>query len=187
MRTIKPRREVKYCDSIFSLATIGNAGVSLLCNDMQQGTNAQTRLGQQIYVVGLRVVFYFILNSSATIGDFCRFIIFKDSQPDGATYGNADLLNNITTTQTTYSALNVANGRRFKVFYDRIIALGASGPEVARVKKYFKLSFPVKYANTNVGDITDITSNALFCSFYSYDNTNKCSVEGTARLRYIDA
>lgn len=172
--------ERKYLDSTFN-TTVSTTENFQLLNGMTQGTSGITRTGQSIKIVSCFVRFYMTMNSAATTTQV-RIFILKDSQPNAAVPTAANLLQDST---NILSPLLIAFGRRFKIFYDRMIRLDTNKLN-QELKYYLRLRFHTEYGTGNTGTISDISKNSLYIMLVSDQAVNLPTVQFWARVRFID-
>lgn len=173
--------EFKYVDHVATI-TPSTTATLLALNDMAQGDTSSTRDGQSILMKSVYLQFTSTINASG-VATFIRCILFLDSQANASIATVATLLLNAT---DVTSPLLIGSGNRYKVLYDRRIALTSAGRQGAISKCYKRLNIHTKYNTGNAGTIADIVSNSLVLLFMSNEATNTPSISYSARLRFID-
>jgi len=114
-----------------------------------------------------------------------RLMLVLDKQSNGATPGWTDIL----VQKNVYSPRNLANRKRFKIMWNKLIATNSTTCTRA-LKMYmrFKKRLVTDYNAGNAGDITDVATNALFFIVLgTYPNAgDHLHFHYYGRLRYQD-
>lgn len=190
--------------------TIGssNAVIKLL-NGLKLGTAAFNRIGNKIAMKSLYWSVAFGLSAVdadpavdlSNLDVPLRTMVVYDKQPNGATFVLGDLLsafsgldNTTARTIDVNSPNNLNNRDRFIVLSDKRYILSSASTTGRLIKKYKRLNTAVSYkSGATVGDITDITSGALF--FLCWVDADMAGVtdpswivnmRGDIRLRFQD-
>lgn len=212
---ISVSKEFKFKDTDLTQLTLnsgsGNAQL-FLCNGLKLGTAAFNRIGNKITMkalywsitFGVKTLFPDITSANQThvTNIPMRFMVVYDKQSNGAAFTLADLLSNVvgvdnTTSRTIdqNSANNLNNRERFIVIADKRFNLQSGGPSTKIIKKYKRLNTSVAYkSGATVGDITDITSGAVYALYwrdgpipnFTENPTVDVAADGLMRLRYSD-
>lgn len=127
--------------------------------------------------------------TSGTGIDQChRYMLVLDRQVNGVAAAIGDILS----AGTIYAMRNLANRKRFKILWDKCYNLNSAGESGSQrmIKPYFKFKKPLKvdYNTGNVGDITDVASNAVYFIALSQvgAGTTAGFCTGFVRIRFTD-
>lgn len=173
--------EKKYID-IITNTTATQTGAFVLLNGCQTGTTAITRNGQSIKIVSIYINTLCSINTSAST-TYIRAVLLLDKQPNGATPSQLDVFKN---SSSVLSPLNISNSKRFKILAELRTTLSINGREMSRMKRFKKCRIHVEYNTGNVGDITDINTNAIYLYYMSDQSVNNPVFDFTSRVRFID-
>lgn len=183
----------------------------ILLNGLKLGTAAFNRIGNKISMKSL----YWSLNYGLKGVDAdpgtdtenytvpVRAMIVYDKQANGAAPVIGDLLSAFTGVDNstarpidTNSPNNLNNRERFIVVMDKRFILSTGGASGRHIKKFKRLNTSVAYkSGATVGDVTDITSGALyFITYRDADFAGALATDGTfavnmsmdIRLRFQD-
>lgn len=113
--------------------------------------------------------------------------LLYDKQPNGSTPAFADVYQ--TGSPAVSERRDLDWSRRFRTLWSSRFTMGATNvdPSSTRViEKYIRLHHPTRYQTDN-GDITDITSGALFLLLQSTDTVDGVNVVLNMRVRFQDA
>lgn len=152
-------------------------------NLIDQGTTDITRIGRQIKITRVNIKGVFAINASATM-TFVRVLVLIDKQVNQATFSASDLLFDTSANDNCVSLINLDNKGRFKILYDKIIALSPSNA-VGKFNYNKMMNLPIVYDNTGNG-VADLTQKSLYLCFVSNEATNTPAVTLHARVRYVD-
>ncbi len=188
--------EVKFHDVNLDDALIAATGtVTASINLIAQGTTESERDGRKCTIKKIGWNYSIILPeidavATAATGDTVRVIMFLDKQANGAAATTGDILES-TDYQSFY---NLANGSRFKIYYDkthsinyRTLASDGAGV-VSSAKVVLNSSFskmcniPLEFDATT-GAITEIRSNNLGVLLISQDGV--ATFDSKIRLRFV--
>lgn len=106
--------ELKYFDTAATGALADTTGAISVLNAMQQGTDANTRVGKQIYMKSVHLQGTINSRTSSTSPSFVRIMLVWDAQPNNTLAAVTDILS----TSTSLSELNLNNRERFTVLRD---------------------------------------------------------------------
>lgn len=173
--------EKKFIDSTVSAQNITNTGALSLLNGVTTGDSMSTRDGQSIKCISILFSGKMRLTSVANVMQV-RLIIFRDMQANGAAPAATDLLVSASVT----SALNLSNGKRFSVLYDRRFTLEPNGDQGAFAHFFRKLNFHTRFNTGTAGTIADIQTNSLYLLYLSDEATNYPLLTSDCRVRFID-
>ena len=160
-----------------------------LLNGLQKGTNNTNRVGDSIKVKSIEVKSGTYLTSSFT-GLYMRVrrIIFIDLQPNAGVPTQASLLENVLS-DWTYAFKNLDNKKRFVILKDDVVTMSPNTNAAIQFPDYYyKMNMHTAYDSSNSGDITDISTNAIYIAYMSNSSsgTQDPSVISNQRIRYID-
>lgn len=177
---------MKYFDITENVA-IDTAGAVECLNDMQNGTSAITRLGNQIKIWSFEIKATSKVTDTTGVAQTHRYCLVLDKQPNGVLADHDD----VWVDGLVMGLRNLDNRKRFKILMDKIVNLSAWGQSGALItwSKYipFKKPILVEYNSTNGGDIGDIITNALlFFSLGNYSATFSGNLTARIRIRYTD-
>jgi len=188
--------EWKFKDFPWVNTTIDWNGAVACINGLQLGTSAVTRVGMKVAfrTIEFRIDSY---AGAAGIDSTIRCIVFLDKQANGADPGATAALTVGALLQggEVRSPRNLSNRNRFKILFDKAWTVSAVGKDNANkcYKKYARFSRPIvtEYNAGNIGDITDIATNAIHVAFISTVDSaaaanTKPEVYPYFRLRYTD-
>lgn len=133
------------------------AGTFTLLNGMTSGTSANQRIGRSIL---LKTVYVCENFDSAAGGSFTRTILFYDTATNGATPTAAQLLEDVTSMQTT--PLNEDNKWRFKVLFDCVMTVETGSTNPACFREEIPIWQNTIFNANNFGDVRDIATGGLF-------------------------
>jgi len=141
--------------NLFSVGTI------LPITDIAIGDSASTRTGNSIFARSLFLNLLIKSNSTNLNTQFCRVILFTDTQQlQDTTPAVTDVL----TTATPNSTLNPNTAGRFKVIKNWQFYINQTTKPAFQIKKYTKLWHHVKY---NGSSNTDIQRGGLYLLYLS--------------------
>lgn len=159
------------------------AGVLDLLNGMNKGDNINNREGQQIKTMSILFRATININSLAT-ATAVRIMLVVDSQPNGAAFTVANLLEN--TVQVIQSPINIGNKRRFLVLFNKVLTLSINGRRKAYFNYFKKVMLKTVFNNGNAGDETDITTNTIYFVAFSDESANQPTINYYSRIRFVD-
>jgi len=167
-------------------------------NGLLLGTSAETRVGQKIMIKNWQLRLNAVgpqgAASPTVTSTFLRCMVIWDVQPNGVLLGVNDVLQD--PVDTVRSPIYMGNSLRFKILYDEVLPMGVQfsvgqtlPPNFQQwIKKYQKVNLETRYADSNNGDITDITTGALVLLLLSdnADAANNVTVNAWTRIRFYD-
>ncbi len=166
-------------------ATIPDAtGTIQQLTNINQGDTTNTRDGAQVKLTSIFIRGNIKQNASAT-QTVVRLMLVLDKQTNQTIYTLADLLQDVTASDSVLSVNNLDNKHRFIVLWDRSFSLSDSGRQVIAFKFHKKLNLKIRYDNTGNG-IADLTSYSLSLVRLSDEATNVPSLRSITRIRYVD-
>jgi len=171
-------REKKFYDINTASYACNTTGSFTLLHIPQLGSDYNNRIGRKTLLKSLYIRGYCYIDPAAAIStnvvcqtQLCRFIIFVDNQPNGATPSVTDLL----TESLPQSQLNPNNRDRFKIIKDKQFVFDpvyqVDTATQARcnwnrttypIKIYKKLNIETVFNGTNGSTIGDINTGALY-------------------------
>lgn len=170
--------EWKYIDNVWSTAvnlTYATPNFQLL-NGLQVGTGPNQRIGRQVTVRSIQLAYSCqVPTSSPNIGSV-RVMCYVDRQCNGTI--PATLASSILEVDPLHLApRGMDSRRRYKILYDRLHDLSAlttgGNLSITSARWYYKFRRPleVNYNAGNVGNATDIVTNAIwFVMFFSINS-----------------
>lgn len=173
--------EFKYND-IKDTSTINTTGLFFLLNGLMLGDTSSSRDGRQIRIKSNQVNLKLTMHPSAT-NTTIRIIYFMDKQANASAPTTAMLLEDANVPIT--SPRNLDNRKRFVILKDEYVCLNVEKSETV-FEWYKKLDFRTIYDSSNVGDITDITTNSFYLFLVCDDGTNTPTYALYNRIRFID-
>jgi len=187
--------EKKNIDVTWPAATLNSAPSLTLLNPLVTGATAADRIGRRVDIrsIFLTCAIAYGTRTAVPAGSgFCRFVVVQDKQPNGV----APAITEIFANADCSAPMNLGNSRRFKVLADIVVDRAISNNyEGTFVKRYIKCNIRTEYKDgAGNGDITDITTNALFLVAWSADisaasntiDTNPLIFSGKIRTRFVD-
>lgn len=182
-RAFNKRLERKYIDNNTSTA-VTSTGYFTLLNGCQEGTGSINRVGDSIFMKSVQVSGY-VSNSDNASRIFFISLLY-DKQPNGSTPAFTDVY---TGSPFVAERRDLDWSRRFRTLWSwrfTLAPLGVDSTSLRVIDKYIRLRHPTRY-QTNNGDITDITSGALFLLLQSSDPTDGVPTVLNMRVRFQDA
>lgn len=198
-RRYAPSTEKKFHDFNIDDAIIASAGwtVQAVMLTIPEGNGEQARVGRKITLTNINWRWNLRLPTSTTAAsgsDVVRMVVVLDKQCNGALAPSTELF-----ADDVFNTFNdLANTRRFRVLYDRMFTLNASGAGTSaggvdltgdtRVAGtwYKQVNIPIEYDSSVItGIIGTVRSNNLV--MYTISLNNVCALDSRFRVRYIDA
>ena len=178
--------EFKFVDVTVG-ADINTTGFVHLLNGMTRGDDISQRIGREVTLRSVQMTYQIGSKNNTGLDQYVRAMLVYDSQANG---GPTPLISDILSASNTYAHRNLENRHRFKILYDRTIALNASGePGSRRVLKFYRrLNHPVTFNGNTGGTIADIQTGALYFAAISSNPAGATDAFGLmqARVRYQD-
>ncbi len=182
--------EFKFVDTLINI-TLSPAGTVTLLNGLQKGTGISNRIGRSIKVKSVDLKFRVFKDSTNTSpAEIVRCMLVLDTEPKATQLTLAEVLHNVTSVQQALSPRNLDNRKRIVILKNWVFPLGlvgTSAPTNVFRKHYKESNYHTIYDASDVGDITDITSGALY--FISMSNeaaTGPANLVMFNRIRYLD-
>jgi len=187
--------EWKYVDTTIASVTFGNPNpIRQLLNGLQVGSGVGQRIGRQVSIRSVEMVYDIDGEIGITTPNHCRVVLFYDKQANGAAPTWADLYE---TTSYTITARRLDNRKRFKILMDKHVLISGNGQLGADViptkfcdKKFLKFRTPLQttFNAGSAGTIADISTNSLYL-FAITDvavPTKQAILAAYIRVRYTD-
>lgn len=167
----------------YTANTIGTSATIQNVNIIDQGTVVTQRIGNQVKIISHYINSLFTINASATNTQI-RFMVVLDKQVNGATFAIGDLLRDTSATDILVSSMDIDNGKRFKILYNKLFLLSPEFPS-KQIKYFKKHSLKIKY-DGNTSSVADQTTNGLYIVFFSNESTNQPAITLSSCIRYVD-
>ncbi len=149
------------------------------------GDTKVLRNGDNIKIESIHIKGLLLINASSA-NSHIRVMLVYDKQTNGAIYTLANLLEDVTISDSVVSALNTDNKYRFNILYDKIHTLNReSGAQSKTFEIFRKVNKPIRYS-TAAGDITDLRSGSYSLVMLQDIVTNEPTTTVFARLIFID-
>lgn len=178
--------EKKWVDKINLTQAVSSTAAIVHLLDLQQGTGAETRIGDQVKLMSMYLRMRLIQNQAATLTS-SRVMIVRDSQCNGAAFVISDLLEQTGSANAMLaSPLNLKNKHRFKVLFDRLDDFVVGQITALKNFTWFQSLDDLIRFKSNNGDVTDIASASYFLVFISTEPTNTVSAAYQMRTRFVD-
>lgn len=174
--------EFKTHDVSHTEGALAQTAEGFLLNGLAKGDNYNTRDGRQVRWKSIQIDGYFLQHSSASNTNM-RVVLVIDKQPSEVEPAFLQIYD--TESETSHRKLD--NRKRFVILRSFNMILSTQGDKAMKNFKIFrKLDMKTVYDASNTGDISDISSNALYLFFVSNQPTNRPSVQFNSRMRFID-
>lgn len=158
-----------------------------ITNSITTGDGASNRQGEKIFPVNLHGIVTYTGNSaSSNLDERCRIIIFAWREvPD---LPNEPILSQILETPSNpYSAFNLSNRNRFKVFYSRKFTLSNDSTNPQFIKT-FKIYIRLRRMGLITYDGATPLRNQIFVYYISTNDTlNEPTFQSYLTFRYNDS
>lgn len=158
----EPTNEIRFDPSqSFMTDTLANSFQATDLTNITQGTQVNQRLGDHIYMCGLKAKLTYCNNLGR--GRLMRVMIVRDLRPAGFTLNTSTWANlyrgqgsgTVPATRYATDAVCVLNHIQLKILYDKVINIPAADFQQRYTKDIdLKLSEHVKYNFADAGDIT---------------------------------
>lgn len=177
-----PKVEYKNQDVQISQNPVITPNGAILLNGISQDVSADGRIGTHYTIKTIQFKLKYTLNASAT-DTIVRTVIFWDKQANGLT---PTVSGNLFVGESVTSLKQPFNAYRYRILYDKNVALCTNGVTETYRQYYKRLTLKVLCNNGTAGDITDIRTGALYILFISDEATNTPTVSGSVRIWYTD-
>lgn len=168
--------------------TVGDSMHAELLNGLSKGTNNNQRMGDSIRIKSIEVNSYAYKNSNFTgIYQRVRRVILLDLQSNAAAPTQNQIFDQAAN-EPTLEFRNLDFKKRFVILKDDVVQITQNDPVAAFPKYYYQMNMHTSYDASDNGDVTDISSNAVYVIFISTEGTaaDEPSVVSNHRVRYID-
>ncbi len=166
---------------IATTGVISSTPTITLLNGLAVGDDFDERDGRQVRFKSIQISIGSTMHATPLDTEI-RIWIVIDKQPNETTMVFADYMDNPNST----SFRNLDQRKRFVTLYDEVQLLSVGRGTTMLNNWYSKLDMITVYDASVVGDITDITTNALYLILFSNQASNTPSVARTIRVRFID-
>jgi len=177
--------ELKSVDSTVNIAADSTGGVQLL-NGIARGDEISERNGRQVTLKSIEMRLRCKASNGSGIDQQHRVIVVYDRQTNAAAAGIADVLSSA----NVLYPRNLENRRRFRILFDRIIQLNASGEPNSEkmIKWYRRLNHPVTFNAGDAGTVADITTGSLYFMVLGTEAPGGTAgyASGRVRVRFDD-
>lgn len=177
--------EFKFHDVQLTNETIPIIPLITQISNIALGDTDVTRDGSQIKAVRLNIKWTVQVNATAATQNRMRIMVVQDKQTNGAIYTDTDLLQDVSAQDGIVSMNNLDNKFRFRVLFDRRIAVSSDGTATKFVSFNKKLQMKIRF-DADAAAITSLTSNSISVLMLSNHATLTPSVTMFSRLRYVD-
>ncbi len=172
--------EFKVID-VVTASVVTTTPVIAVINACVQGDDFDQRDGRKVRFKSVSIKLHIRMHATPT-SDTLRIMLVIDKQPNEIVMVIGDLLNNT----DPEGQRNLDQRKRFTILRDDTITLD-TGQGILRMWEYYKkLDMITIYDDSNAGNITDITTNALYLVLFGTEATNGMTIGRTTRLRFID-
>ncbi len=151
-----------------------------------QGDGGAEREGNSIVIKSLSLKLGVEMNTSQTQGNLSRFMIVQDNSVNGAQFTGGELLQIDGISQNIVSALNLDNSQRFRVLWNKVVALAPNGVEAAYREKFMKFNLKARYSGT-AANISGIKTHGLFFVHMSDLASDFNTLTYDIRIRFADS
>ena len=188
--------EIKNIDTGLAGTNLTSSGGMTLLNGCSEGTDIGNRVGRKIEMTSATVSF----SVAATIttlstasypqeANWIKVALVYDKQSNTIAPNFSDIFTVSATTRAPYGQRDVNYTDRFDVLKTWNLQICAQGPNAAyAIDEYIPMKLPVKYDASNAGNITDITSGALYLVYCDSNQVagNYTVLNGQCRVRFRD-
>lgn len=180
--------EWKFVDTAIAGQAIYTTSQRQLLNGLTQGSAANNRIGQKILVQSIEARLFCLVYGASSVYNVCRFFFVWDKQANGIACSTADILD----ADSVTGLRNLTNRHRFKIVLDKTFVTSAYNVlgclRSFHVYVKFKRPVSVDYNNASTGNISDISTNALYLFTYGAATTAATghTLTGQVRIRYTD-
>lgn len=164
--------------------SVSQSGSISALSALSQGDNINARIGDSILAKYLNIRYTWVMDSTIPT-TLCRLMVFQDTMSLGTIPAASDVLEVTGTPPGVVSLLKISNALqgRFKILYDKSVALSAQGPACFITDEIIPINDHIKYTST-AG--TDEGRNMLYALFICNVSSNLPSLTLTTRLAYYD-
>jgi len=185
-------QELKVVDTAVANYALTTTGSVTLINGVATGTDFTNRIGRKVCWKSILIQGVTVPEDGGVAGTLGRIMLVYDSQPNGALPAVTDVL----LTATSLAPLNLNNRDRFRVLWDKRVAMGyfdttatqsVADRTTIEVRKYRKCNLETVFDGTTAA-IGDIQSGSIFMLTISNQPTGTgYNLSATLRLRFTDS
>ena len=179
------RVEFKAVDTSVNIACDTTGAVALL-NGIARGDDINERVGRRVVLRSIEMRVQSVVTATTGVDQNHRVLIVYDRQTNATALTVADVL----TAVDINSPRNLTNRSRFKIIYDSLHHLNASGESGAhKVLDWYKpLWLPVTFNSGDAGTVADIQTGSLYLVVVGNRSAgaDAGAVGGRFRVRYTD-
>lgn len=178
--------EFKVLDELHNIQPGTTPVLTAPLNRCQQGSDNVNRVGDSCRFKSIEIKGRY-LAASAARGAHVRFIVFIDKDANGAVPAFTDVLHNSGSGNYSYTPRNLDNRKRFIILKDMNLYVGALGSDrdIVPFEFYKKLDMHTIY-DGNIGDVTDLSTNAIYVMYTTDLTVAPPYLTYTSRLRFLD-
>lgn len=175
--------EKKFIDTTSTVATSTTPTIAPLTL-VAEGDDYNQRNGRSIKLKSLQCRYYLNANASATQSYMVRVLIFIDKDSRGSAPTSSELLQDNTNFN---SPINLNNGKRFVVLYDKISDISPTNTDDSlKWKSYFKqLAMHTSFMGTGATQ-GDADTNHIYLCYFSTGGAYPPGFSYYFRTRFID-
>lgn len=181
--------EFKFVDVELNQSLATNGTITLL-NGLQKGTGISNRIGRSIKIKSIDLKFRIFKNTANAISsETLRCMLVLDTEPKATQLNLSELLHNVNIVAQALSPRNLDNRKRLVILKNWVIPMGlvgSSAPTNVFRKHYKETNYHTIYDASDAGNITDITSGALYFVSMTNQPVNPATIVMYNRLRYLD-
>ncbi len=161
--------------------TINNVAKITLLNGLAKGDDFDDKDGRVVRIKSIQVSLIYEMSTVASFTQM-RIMVVLDKQPNETTMVINDLLDS----SALQSFRNLDGRKRFVILRNEVVSMSITGTQGGVFEFYKKFNLKTIYDDSDVGDIADITTNAIYLVLLSNEPTNLPTVIRSTRVRYID-
>ncbi len=151
-----------------------------------QGDGGAEREGNSIILKSISGKIGLRMNTAQASGNLSRLMLVFDSQVNNAQFTAGELLQDTTIGDNIVSALNLDGSQRFKVLWNKVVAMSPQGIESAYRTFFKKLNIKARYSGTSA-NISGVESKGLFFVFMDDNSGNQNVITYNLRIRFADS
>ncbi len=176
------KKKLEHTASITMSATPGIVPLTLVA----QGDGGAEREGNSIVIKSLSLKIAVEMDTSQTSGNLNRFMIVQDNSVNGTQFTDGELLQIPGISQNIVSALNLDNSQRFRVLWNKVVALAPNGIESAYREKFMKFNLKARYSGTGAL-ISGVKTHGLFFVHMTDLPSAQNTLTYDIRIRFADS
>ena len=179
------RVEFKAVDTTVNIACDTTGAVHLL-NGIARGDDINQRIGRRVVMRSIEMRVESLVTATTGVDQNHRVLVVFDRQTNAVALTAADVL----TAVDINSPRNLTNRSRFKIIYDNLHHLNASGESGSHkvIDWYKRLWFPVTFNSGDDGTVADIQTGSMYLVVVGNRSAgaDAGAVGGRVRIRYTD-